>query len=102
MRAVFVCLSLLVAIWTLPVSAAVSSLDAQTSTDGALKWINAFRLKPDVKSVPAVIRGASERGALRDPESAGVYLGFLAGVLRSNPTEARAIADRKSVCRERV
>src|SRR5690242_7077237 len=90
MRAILVAL-LLAAVCAAPVSAAVP-LDAQTSTDGALKWINAYRLKPDAKAVPSVIRGASERGALRDQDAAGVYLGFLAGVLRSNPTEARTLA----------
>jgi hypothetical protein len=38
--------------------------------------------------VPAFVRALAQIGALRDPESSGTYVGFLAGVLNSNPQRA--------------
>ena len=61
------------------------------STDAVLRWINAYRAKPDPKSVPAAMRALSRFGALTEPERAGVYLGFLAGILGSNPDTAEKI-----------
>ena len=62
-----------------------------TSTDAVLRWINAYRAKPDPKGVPLAMRALSRLGALTDPERAGVYLGFLAGILGSNPDKAETI-----------
>jgi len=75
-----------------PVSAAAAQETRIVSTDSALRWINEYRHSPDPAAVPALIRGLSERGAFRDPDASGVYVGFLAGVLRSNPLEARELA----------
>ena len=64
------------------------------STDGVLRWINAYRAKPDPDSVPAVMRALSRLGGLQDTERAGVYVGFLAGVIGANPETADAIIDK--------
>jgi hypothetical protein len=58
------------------------------STDAVLRWINGYRVKPDPKSVPAAMRALSRFGALSEPERAGVYLGFFAGILGSDPDTA--------------
>ncbi len=62
-----------------------------TSTDAVLRWINAYRSKPDSKGVAPAMRALSRLEALTDPERAGVYVGFLAGVLGSNPDKADTI-----------
>jgi hypothetical protein len=59
-----------------------------SSTDGVLRWINAYRGKPDPASVPAVVGALSRLGAFKDPEQAGPYTGFIAGVIRANPAKA--------------
>ena len=59
-----------------------------TSLDGVLRWINNYRNKPDPAGIPAIVQALSRLGALKEPEQAGVYTGFLAGVLRSNPAKA--------------
>ena len=64
------------------------------SADGVLRWVNAYRAKPDPNSVPAAIRALSRLGGLQDTERAGVYVGFLAGVIGSNPLAADAIIDQ--------
>jgi hypothetical protein len=75
----------------LPADAALMRTTDVGSTDAVLRWINGYRFKPDPKSVPAAMRALSRFGALNEPERAGVYLGFLAGVLGSNPDNAEKI-----------
>ena len=68
------------------------------STDAVLRWINAYRVKPDPTSVPTAMRALSRFGALSEPERAGVYVGFLAGILGANPDLAeRIISDTLTI-----
>jgi hypothetical protein len=64
------------------------------STDAVLRWVNAYRAKPDPAAVPAVMRALSRLGGLQDTERAGVYVGFLAGVIGANPAIADDIIDK--------
>lgn len=66
----------------------------QSSLEGVLSWINQYRLKPEPHRVPDAIRVAGRLGAFKDPESAGVYVGFLAGALRANPKRAEEIINK--------
>ena len=59
-----------------------------TTTDGVLRWINAYRGKPEPAGVPAAVKALSSLGAFKDPEQAGAYVGFIAGVIRTNPDKA--------------
>lgn len=58
-----------------------------------MKAIKDYRARPDPKMVPALIRALSQQGSLAEPETSGLYVGFLAGVLGSNPKRARALID---------
>jgi hypothetical protein len=77
----------------LPVSAmAVPSRPFdQAPKEVILGWINKYRHSPDVERVPSAMRGVSRLGLLGDPEGSGVYIGFLAGILASNPDKADAL-----------
>jgi hypothetical protein len=67
---------------------------AFNSTDTMLRWINAYRGKPDPGGLPAVVRALSELQAFKDAETSGPYIGFIAGVLGANPARAeRLIAE---------
>lgn len=55
------------------------------------KAIKSYRNKPDPQSVPELIRTLSRQGSLAEPETSGLYVGFLAGVLGSNPDKARGV-----------
>jgi hypothetical protein len=55
------------------------------SSDEVLTWINGYRHKPDPQRLPAAVKATSRFGGLRDPESAGVFVGFIAGVIGANP-----------------
>jgi hypothetical protein len=58
------------------------------STDAILKWINTYRHKPDPDGLPVVVHALSAMQAFKDAESSGPYIGFIAGVLGSNPALA--------------
>ena len=66
------------------VSAAPKGLPEQPSKETILGWINTYRHDPDRRAV----RGMSRLGLITDPESSGVYVGFLAGVIAANPDRA--------------
>ncbi len=61
---------------------------ALNSTDAILKWINAYRAKPEPEALPVLVRALSERQAFKDAETSGAYIGFIAGVLGANPDRA--------------
>jgi hypothetical protein len=69
-------------------AAAIAPGSALNSTDALLKWINAYRAKPEPDGLPVLVRALSERQAFKDAETSGAYLGFIAGVLGANPDRA--------------
>jgi hypothetical protein len=74
-------------------AAAVAQAQANAnSPEAGLRWIKEYRDKPDPDAVPMLIQTLSQRGLLTEPETSGVYLGFLAGVLGSNPKQAKELA----------
>src|SRR5580658_6399209 len=81
---------LVVAFLILPAaaSAAVLRLDEYSPRDDVLRWIDGYREHPDPAGVPTGMKLLSQRGVLRDPDSAGVYVGFMAGILGANPAGA--------------
>jgi len=64
------------------------------STDSVLRWINNYRFKPDPASVPDVVKALSRLGAFKEPEAAGPYVGFIAGVIAANPDRAEQLIGR--------
>jgi hypothetical protein len=62
--------------------------DEFASADRILRWINGYRTQPQPEKVPAMVKAVSAVGLFRDMETAGVYVGFMAGVIGSNPTRA--------------
>lgn len=71
------------------------------STDAVLQWISGYRAKPDVDGVPKAVLALSRLGAFNDPERSGVYVGFIAGVLASNPDDAERLIGKMTAMRER-
>ncbi len=77
-----------------PAAAAPSRVADFSSADAVLRWINGYRTNPDVANVPAAVNALSRFGAFREPEAAGVYVGFIAGVLNANPAMAQPLVDK--------
>jgi hypothetical protein len=59
-----------------------------SSMDAMLKWINAYRGKPEPDGLPVLVQTLSGMQAFKDAESSGAYIGFIAGVLGANPDRA--------------
>ncbi len=74
--------------------AAPGRLGELSSRDDVLKWVDGYRKRPDPASVPIAMKVLSQRGILQDPDTAGVYVGFLAGVIGSRPSEAAAMVGK--------
>ena len=64
------------------------------SSGEILKWMNDYRNAPDPARAAEAIHKLSVLGELRNPESAGVYLGFAAGILAANPEKADDLVAR--------
>jgi hypothetical protein len=71
-----------------PATAAQPPRAPLNSTEGILRWINAYRDRPDPDGLPAVVRALGELQAFKDAETSGAYVGFIAGVLGANPGRA--------------
>jgi hypothetical protein len=53
-----------------------------------LKWIYSYRKNPEPRRVSEAVKSMSAFGVTKDLDQAGVYIGFVAGVLGSNPDKA--------------
>jgi hypothetical protein len=65
--------------------------DPFASQENILRWINGYRSHPQPDRVPALVHAASGLGLFNDMEKAGVYVGFMAGVIEANPKKAEAL-----------
>jgi hypothetical protein len=77
-----------------PAAATPRSVPPLTSTDAMLKWINAYRGKPEPDGLPVLVHALSDLQAFKDAESSGAYLGFIADVLNANPDHAETLVAR--------
>jgi hypothetical protein len=77
-----------------PAAAATPPNAALNSTDVMLKWINAYRGKPEPAGLPVLVHGLSDLQAFKDAETCGAYIGFIAGVLGANPDRADTLIDK--------
>jgi hypothetical protein len=74
-----------------PAEAALPSAVEFASIDTIGRWIANYRAKPNPGRLPAAVRALSQIGAFKEPESAGVYVGFIAGVIGANPGKAEEL-----------
>jgi hypothetical protein len=62
--------------------------------DSVNEWIDQYRRKPQPQRLPEAIRILSKSLAFKDPEAAGIYVGFIAGVIGAEPARAEALIRR--------
>ena len=77
-----------------PAAAAPTSAGDLATSDAVLRWINGYRTKPDLAHVPVAVRTLSRLDALRDSETSAVYVGFVAGIIGSNPQKADELVEK--------
>src|ERR1700712_717434 len=88
------CVTLLIALFVLmqPAQAAVApEIDPRASLSVVQQWIYNYRAKPDYAHVPAAVRVLFHSQTFKEPENAGIYLGFIAGAIGSNPVKAEQL-----------
>ena len=56
-----------------------------------LAWITHYREEPAPQHLPALVKAMARFGLLEDSERSGVYVGFVAGVLADNQTDAEKL-----------
>ena len=78
----------------LPAAGAVApDIDPRASLSVVQQWIYNYRGKPDYAHVPAAVRVLFHSQTFREPENAGIYLGFIAGAIASNPAKAEQLVN---------
>jgi hypothetical protein len=83
-----VALLVVIGAWIAPASAAPPGHIEFSSLDAVNRWMSNYRNKPQPARLPAAVRALSQFGAFKETEGAGVYVGFVAGVIGFNPTKA--------------
>ena len=77
-----------------PAEATVSpEIDPRASLGVVQQWIYNYRAKPDYAHIPAAVRVLFHAQTFKEPENAGIYLGFIAGAIGSNPAKAEQLVD---------
>jgi hypothetical protein len=77
-----------------PASAAIApEIDPRASLSVVQQWIYNYRAKPDYAHIPAAVRVLFHSQTFREPENAGIYLGFIAGAIGSNPGRAEQLVN---------
>jgi hypothetical protein len=56
-----------------------------------LQWINQYRRNPDPDRLAEAYKAMRDLNLLKDVEAAGIYVGFIAGVLGANPDKAEKL-----------
>ena len=72
-------------------AAIAPAIDPQASLGVVQQWIYNYRARPDYGHVPAAVRVLFHAQTFKDPENAGIYLGFIAGAIGSNPAKAEQL-----------
>ncbi len=71
----------------LPTKPAPAS-DGFEKQEDILRFINGYREKKEPERVPAAVKAMVRTGVIKDPEKAGIYTGFIAGVISENQVKA--------------
>jgi len=66
-------------------------VDPRASLGVVQQWIYNYRAKPDYAHVPAAVRVLFHSQTFKEPENAGIYLGFIAGAIGPNPAKAEQL-----------
>jgi hypothetical protein len=83
---------LMAALWLIgPAVASPLPAIKLTSADDALGWMKSYRDRPNPNSVPGIVKQLAAVGAFQEPDGAGVYVGFVAGVLASDANKASSL-----------
>jgi len=83
----------LFALMPLAHAAVAPEIDPRASLSVVQQWIYNYRAKPDYAHVPTAVRVLFHSQTFKEPENAGIYLGFIAGAIASNPMKAEQLVN---------
>ncbi len=89
LAALLICLAVLA---SGPGATRADELGFASQTD-LMRWMMGYRKSPEPKRLAAAVHAMSELGLLEDQDAAGVYVGFVAGVLGANQLDAKTLID---------
>lgn len=92
MRALFAVV--ISALLVLPAAGSLPAGSDFASVDEVNRWMANYRAQPQPDRLPAAVRALARLGALKEAEGAGVYVGFIAGVIGANPDKAEDLIQR--------
>lgn len=78
---------LLAGLLALPVPAEAAKQDYRAHQE-ILAWMEKYRSKPEPKRLPAFVKQLKAAGVLEDQDNAGLFIGFMAGVLGKSDKKA--------------
>jgi hypothetical protein len=70
------------------------------SLSSTIDWINNYSASRPAAVAPMAIRALSLHGAFKEPDAAGVYVGFIAGLIGTQPDDAETLIGRMFPLRE--
>ena len=73
------------------VASTTPEIDPRASLSVVQQWIYNYRAKPDYAHIPAAVRVLFHAQSFKEPENSGIYLGFIAGAIGSNPAKAEQL-----------
>ena len=77
------------AVFILLFSAPAEARDARFATpEQVMQWIHDYRKKPEPSQLPQAVRAMRHHGLLKNQDKAGLFIGFIAGVLGANQAKA--------------
>jgi hypothetical protein len=80
---------------TAPAFAARTQKKPEFATAAAIMaWMQGYRAHPDPDKVPDVVRAMSDLNVFKDLDTAGIYIGFTAGVIGANSRQADKLIAR--------
>jgi hypothetical protein len=91
MRCVAFFLAFLLTVQPALAAAPAQEIDPRASLGVVQQWIYNYRAKPDYAHIPAAVRVLFHAQTFKEPENAGIYLGFIAGAIASNPGKAETL-----------
>ena len=83
-------------------AASTPDIDPRASLGVVQQWIYNYRAKPDYGHIPAAVRVLFHAQTFKEPENAGIYLGFIAGAIASNPAKAERSSTASFRCRRKT
>jgi hypothetical protein len=75
-------------------SAAAPKNDQFATHERILQWIDGYRSDPEPELVPDAVQAMSRLGLFKDMDTAGVFIGFVAGVLGDHQVKAESFVAR--------